>query len=167
MSDDAAEKREFLSRINAAFCKMVPHNLALAMEVLDFSDGMSLARLPWNDALVGNPETGILHGGAVTSLIDATCGSAVFSKLMSMTPIATLDLRIDYLRPATPGRDVFARADCYRVTRNIAFVRAVAYHEKAEDPIASAAGTFMIATPGTTVMRHADPAVPVGAEGEK
>ena len=151
---DSNERREFLERINDSFCRMVPHNRALGMEVLDFGAGVSVARLPWNPALIGNPDYGILHGGAVSSLIDATCGSAVFSKLMLLTPIATLDLRIDYLRPATTGRDVFARADCYRVTRNVAFVRAVAYHDHPEDPIASAAGTFMIATPGATVMRH-------------
>jgi uncharacterized protein (TIGR00369 family) len=143
---------ELVERINQAFCEMVPHNRALAMRVLDIADGAVRALLPWDARLVGNPELGILHGGAVTSLIDATCGVAVFARLMSPMPIATLDLRIDYLRPAEPSRDVVARAECYKLTRNVAFVRAIAYHDDPAEPIASAAGTFMVSTPGSTVM---------------
>jgi acyl-coenzyme A thioesterase PaaI-like protein len=70
----------------------------------------------------------------------------VFAALTQLAPIATLDLRIDYLRPADTGRDVIAHATCYKLTRNVAFTRAVAYHDDEADPIASAVGTFMLAT---------------------
>jgi len=73
-------------------------------------------------------------------------GTSVFAALTSWVPIATLDLRIDYLRPAEPGKDVFAKATCYKLTNNVAFTRAIAYHEREDDPIASSAGTFMLAT---------------------
>ncbi len=63
-----------------------------------------------------------------------------------MSPIATLDLRIDYLRQAEAGREVLAHATCYKLTRNIGFTRAIAYHDREDDPIASAVGTFMLAT---------------------
>ena len=78
--------------------------------------------------------------------MDACCGAAVFMALKQPVPIATLDLRIDYLKPAPPGRDVIARARCYKVTKNVAFVRCVAYHEREDDPIASAVGSFMLST---------------------
>jgi uncharacterized protein (TIGR00369 family) len=103
-------------------------------------------KLPYASHLVGHPETGVLHGGAITALLDATCGAAVFAALPEIKPIATLDLRIDYLRPADAGRDVVARAHCYKVTRNVAFVRAMAFHDDENDPIAAAAGTFMLGT---------------------
>jgi acyl-coenzyme A thioesterase PaaI-like protein len=61
-------------------------------------------------------------------------------------PIATLDLRIDYLRAGDAGRDVVCRASCYKLTRNVAFTRAVAYHDDEADPIATSMGTFMIGT---------------------
>jgi uncharacterized protein (TIGR00369 family) len=103
-------------------------------------------RLPYHPQLVGNPETGVLHGGAITALIDACCGAAVFMALAKPAFIATLDLRIDYLAPATPGRDVYADIECYKLTRNIAFVRGCGYHDRADDPIAAAAGSFMLRT---------------------
>ncbi len=91
-------------------------------------------------------------------MLDACCGSAVFNALPDPQPIATLDLRIDYLGPAAPHQDVFARADCYKVTRNVAFVRAIAYQGDEANPIASAAGTFMVATKlGNLAPRAAKP----------
>jgi acyl-coenzyme A thioesterase PaaI-like protein len=65
-------------------------------------------------------------------------------RIKRVTRIATLDLRIDYLRPAEPPRDVRARAECYKAGKQVAFVRAIAFHDDDQAPIASAAGTFMI-----------------------
>ncbi|HLU66435.1 MAG TPA: PaaI family thioesterase [Kofleriaceae bacterium] len=124
----------------------MPHNRALGLEMVALEDGEARMRLPYSPDLIGNPETGVLHGGAITSLMDACCGAAVFMKLTMPVPIATLDLRIDYLRPAAAGREVLAHATCFRLTRNVAFVRGVAYHDDEADPIAAAAGAFMLAT---------------------
>nr|HEX4315248.1 PaaI family thioesterase [Kofleriaceae bacterium] len=133
-------------RFQRWFSDSIPHNHALAIEVLEVGKGEARFRLPYDARLVGNPDLGVLHGGAITSLLDGTSGAAVFAALAQLTPIATLDLRIDYLRPADPGRDVFARATCYKVTRNVAFTRAVAYHDDEADAIASSVGTFMLGT---------------------
>jgi len=143
--DEDAKKRRLRDRIIQAFSAAVPHNRALGISMVEWGDGFAKHRLPYDEKLIGNPETGVLHGGAITALLDACCGTAVFNSLPEPQPIATLDLRIDYLGPATPGRDVFARADCYKVTRHVAFVRATAFHEGDEAaPIASASGTFMV-----------------------
>ncbi len=143
-----AEEVALLAQLNRNFNRIVPHNQALGMEMVALEDGAARMRLPYSLDLVGNPETGVLHGGPITTLMDACCGAAVFMKLPSPVPIATLDLRIDYLRPATAGRDVLAFATCFRLTRNVAFVRGVAYHAETgeDDPIAAAAGAFMLAT---------------------
>jgi uncharacterized protein (TIGR00369 family) len=123
----------------------IPHSLALGIEALAVSGGIARFRLPWAAHLAGNPDSGVLHGGAISALLDACCGASVISALTETKPIATLDLRIDYLRPADARRDVTARAECYKLTRNVAFVRALAFHDEA-DPIAAAAGTFMLGT---------------------
>ena len=148
MTDDdvARKKRERRAQWNRAFAANVPHNRALGIEILDLERGVARFRLPYGDRLVGNPETGVLHGGAITALLDACSGAAVFCGLPRLQPIATLDLRIDYLRPAAAGRDVLARATCYRITRNVAFTRAIAYLDDEDDPLATAAGTFMLGT---------------------
>jgi uncharacterized protein (TIGR00369 family) len=142
--DLPADKSVMIERLNVAMVQAVPYNAALGLKVEDIEVGVSYLRLPYRTELVGNRATGVLHGGMVTGLIDAACGLAVFLKLQRVIRIATLDLRIDYLRPAEPPRDVRARAECYKLTRQVAFVRALAYHDDPADPIASAAGTFML-----------------------
>jgi uncharacterized protein (TIGR00369 family) len=152
---DGADREQKLGLLNQGFRKMVPHNDALGIEFIDFGPGTATLRLPWAEHLVGNPETGVVHGGVVTSLLDACSGAAVFMKLLAPTPIATLDLRIDYLRPATPREPLFAKAECYKLTRNVAFVRAIAHHGDESDPVASATSTFMVRTRGKAVLQEA------------
>lgn len=122
----------------------IPHNRELGLELVEVWRGGGIMRLPFRDDLVGNPLTGVLAGGVITALLDATCGMAVMTALRIPAAVATLDLRIDYLRPAAARHPVSARADCYRVTRHVAFTRAVAYDVDPGDPLASAAGAFML-----------------------
>jgi uncharacterized protein (TIGR00369 family) len=124
--------------------RAIPFNVALGLSIEDAEEGVATLRLPYRADLVGNPETGVLHGGMMTATLDAACGMSVFLKIQKVARIATLDLRIDYLHPATPPHDVIARAECYRTTRDVAFVRALAHHGDPADPIAAAAGTFAI-----------------------
>jgi uncharacterized protein (TIGR00369 family) len=150
-NDRAAFDRErILPLLDQGFGKMVPHNAALGMRVVDAAPGMAVLEIPWAEHLVGNPETGVLHGGVITTLLDSVGGAAVFLAMAEKIPIATLDLRIDYLKPATPQRNVFARAECYQLGRSVAFVRGTAYHD-ADDPIAAASATYMLSTKGTLV----------------
>ena len=141
---NAAESGVDFGSLERLFRDGMPHGRELGIEVVAVEPASGTLKLAYQDRLVGNPETGVLHGGVITTLIDSVCGIAVFAALSKFAPIATLDLRIDYLKPATPGKDLFARADCYKVTRNVAFVRATAYHDDVDDPIANSAGTFMI-----------------------
>ena len=140
--DDEQDRIKLLRLVSAD----VPHVRALGMEIVALTRGEALFTLPYDPKLVGNPDTGVLHGGAITALLDGASGAAVFAALTESVPIATLDLRIDYLRPAEVGRPVMARATCYKMTKNVAFTRAVAYHDDPENPIAHSVGTFMIST---------------------
>jgi uncharacterized protein (TIGR00369 family) len=137
-------KTEILRRLDQFMVRAIPFNVALGLTIEDADEGVATMRLPYRPELVGNPETGVLHGGMMTAMLDAACGMSVFLKIQKVARIATLDLRIDYLHPATPPRDVIARAECYRTTRDVAFVRALAHHGDPTDPIAAAAGTFAI-----------------------
>ncbi len=149
------DKPALLRLLNQAMVEGVPYNTALGLTVIDAAPAVATTMLPYRAELVGNPETGVLHGGAITGMIDATCGLAIFLRLPQPTRIATLDLRIDYLKPAAAGRDVRARAECYKLTRRVAFVRAVAYHDDPADPIASSAGTFMVFDEGSSPIAEA------------
>lgn len=124
----------------------VPHAAAIRLTVLEVKAGEVTAFVPYDEKLVGNPQTGVVHGGVITTLLDNAAGIAVASKLGRPGQIATLDLRIDYMKPATPGQDIMAYAHCYKTTSAIAFVRGVAYHADRDDPIAACAAAFMIGT---------------------
>jgi uncharacterized protein (TIGR00369 family) len=99
--------------------------------------------LPYAEGLVGDPDAGVIASGPILALMDVAASIAVWSKLGAFKAHATLDLRIDYLRPARPGQTVIGRAECYRITRSIAFVRGQAHDGDPDDPIAHVAGTFM------------------------
>lgn len=122
----------------------IPHCRELGVEVASVEDGRPVLKLPWDERFVGHPDTGVLHGGVVTTLIDTACGMAVQVALMRTAAIATLDLRIDYLRPSTPRQELFAEAVCYKLTRHIAFVRAKAWNDDPDNPVANCVATFMI-----------------------
>lgn len=126
----------------------IPHAEGLGMAVVEIGNGTAVARVPYAAHLSGDPETGVLHGGVITSLLDNTAGIAIQSRLRGFGGIATLDLRIDYMRPATAGEDIYAFAECYRMTKTVAFVRGVAYHTDRNDPIAAVSAAFMLGTGG-------------------
>lgn len=99
--------------------------------------------LPYNPALVGDPATGVIASGPILTMMDMATSLSVWCKLGMFRPHATLDLRIDYLRPATPGRTVIGHGECYRITRAISFIRGQAHDGDPDDPIAHVAGTYM------------------------
>ncbi len=126
----------------------IPHAAALRLMLVEVRPGEALCKVPYSPQLIGNPDTGVIHGGVITALLDNACGTAVGSKIAMQGAIATLDLRIDYMKAATPGEDIFAFAECFKVTRNIAFSRAVAFHVDRNDPVATCTATFMLGLKG-------------------
>ena len=115
--------------------------------------GEAWSSLPYRPVFVGDTQTGVLHGGVVTAMLDESCGMAVQLALDGTRAIATLDLRIDYQKPATPGLDIKAHSVCYRVTRSIAFVRATAYQDSEDDPVATATACFMVGANRTNMLK--------------
>ncbi|GLQ06508.1 PaaI family thioesterase [Sneathiella chinensis] len=127
----------------------IPQCADIGVKVHEMDEGGVTFRLPYDEKLAGNPVTGVLHGGVITTLIDSASGMCIYVKLKKYIPIATLDLRIDYLKPATPGEMLYAHAYCYKLTEKIGFVRSVAYHTDRNDPIANSVSTFMLRSSAT------------------
>lgn len=132
------------ARIARQFIETIPHSSALGMKITEIGDGLAQIEMPYDPRFVGDPETGVIHGGAVSALMDTCGGAAVISHPKSPAGTATIDLRIDYMRPATPGQTIVARATCYHITRSVAFVRATACDDDTDRPVATAAGTFTV-----------------------
>ncbi len=137
------------------------HTHALGF-VYDRLDGDRVRiRVPWREDLVGDPDTGVLSGGLVTTLLDHVGGLAVWVALARFEPIATLDLRVDYMRAAEARRDLIAEARCYHLTRSVAFVRAWAFEDTPDDPVAAAQSAYMLGSnsgrvPGSNLKARAE-----------
>ncbi len=135
------------SKIASQFIAYLPHAKALDMRIEEVGDGIAVISMPYAEKLVGDARTGVIHGGAVSALMDTCGGAAVMSHPDAPGGTATIDLRIDYMRAATPGQRVTARAECHHITRNVAFVRAVAMDEDTARPVAMATGAFTVERP--------------------
>lgn len=147
-----------LDDLNRKYVARTPHMQDTGMRVTAVSQGRGAMVMPARADWVGDPGRNVLHPGALTVLADSVCGLAVGSALPQRVPIATLDLRMDYLRPAGPGLDVHCEAHCYRLTRSVAFVRAEVWQADREQPLATAQATFMLSTPGGARRPNAGPA---------
>jgi uncharacterized protein (TIGR00369 family) len=141
---------DFLSTLAERMAGGTPQSQALGFTFVSVTPGRGSMAVPWREDLVGDPDTQVIAGGVVTSLLDHTCGLAISSAAASssgMFGTATLDLRIDYMRPARPRMGVTAEAHCYKLTRTIGFVRAEAWDEDRSDPIATAQAAFALTGP--------------------
>lgn len=131
-------------KIAQQFIQSLPHARDLGIHLQETAAGRATISMPYDPRLIGDPETGVVHGGAVSALMDTSCAAAVFSHPTRPLNVATLDLRIDYMRPATPGQTITARAECYHVTRTVAFVRATAHDDDPARIVAMATGAFTL-----------------------
>jgi len=132
------------AKVARQFIEAIPHSRALGMVLNNIGEGSAEISMPYDLQLVGDPKTGVIHGGAVSAVMDTCCGAAVMSHPSAPGGTATIDLRIDYMRPATPGQTITASAKCYHITRSVAFVRATAVDEDTDRPVATASGAFTV-----------------------
>lgn len=140
----AAAMSTFDPLATAHYVARFGHNRALGIRVQAVGADWCELALDYREELIGQPETGVLASGPIIALADMAASIAVWVKRGAFKPVATLDLRVDYLRAATPGRTVIARSECLRLTRRVAFVRGHAHDGDADDPIALVAATFAL-----------------------
>ncbi|HEY1751798.1 MAG TPA: PaaI family thioesterase [Caulobacteraceae bacterium] len=129
-----------------------PLSLALGFETLP--GPRPTMRAPFRADLVGDPAEGGLAGGVIFALLDQTCGMAISLALrgraeaegrdLRMGGMATLDFRLDHIRPPKPGRAVTGEAECLNLTGDVAIVRGWAWDDDPADPIAAAQAAFML-----------------------
>ncbi|MDM7459775.1 MAG: PaaI family thioesterase [Paracoccus sp. (in: a-proteobacteria)] len=135
---DAAEQ----ARIAQSLIEALPQAWALGMSIDHIGAAKATISMTWAEHLDGDPRTGVIHGGVVSAIMDTCFGAAVMAHPSQPRPTATIDLRIDYMRAAKPGQRITAKAECYHITRSVAFVRAVALDDDGDNPVATATGAF-------------------------
>ena len=144
--EDAAGRSGFDPVRFFELARRVGHGRALGLHYEGSGPNWMALSLPWREELVGVPESGILASGAIVSLIDTASGGSVWMTLGHFVPIVTVDLRLDYMRPALKGETVYARCECVKRTLRIAFIRGIAHGGDPERPIAHSAATFMLSS---------------------
>ncbi len=147
-STSSLDKRiELMRQHMDGMTQVVPWARETGFKVTRIERGQIWGVQPFAEHLVGDVDAQVIHGGAITTLLDNLSGMACAASLEEFRFVATLDLRIDYMRPADSGRDIIGEAECYHVTKSVAFTRAWAYHESRDKVIATAQGAFAINKP--------------------
>ena len=132
------------ARIIERMCNFIPHCKHLGIRLEQVVGEELTLRLPYRPELIGNPDTGVIHSGVLTVLLDQTLGKAgICCDRVEATITPTLDLRIDHLGTAPAGQDIFACARVYKATRRILFVEGFAYSQSRDEPIARATGSWV------------------------
>jgi len=132
--DPAKVSKMFMSRAHPGW---------LGLEYSDHGENWVELKLPWNEKLLGEPDRPVLASGPIVSLLDMASGMSIWCARGQFLPVATLDLRVDYQRPAKERSAVWGRVECYRITKSAAFVRGIAHDGEAQDTVATMAGVFM------------------------
>lgn len=119
------------------------HNGLIGVQYVANADNWVELAIDYDEKLIGDPRTGILASGPIISLCDMASGMCVMLTTGKFLQTVTIDLRVDYLRPAKVGHRVTGHMECYRSTKSVAFVRGYAHDGDADSPIANVTGTFM------------------------
>lgn len=144
---DMDEKLKLFWDVGATMIASTPHATELGIQFVAIGQGQATLSLPYSTKLIGDARTRVVNGGAVTTLLDQACGLAAFTGFDTLGALATLSLRIDYQRTAKPGETIIGIAECYKTTKHVAFLRAIAHDGDETDPVATAQATFMSTGP--------------------
>jgi len=147
-----------LDAIKEYYLELIPFNKVLGIDIddLDYETSQAVTSFNMTKDLIGNSIAGILHGGVTASVIDLTGGlSALISclKLNEDKPIdvikkkvtssATIDMRVDYLRPGK-GRSFKCKSRIIRAGSRIVVAKIDLYNE-IKTRIATGTATYLIA----------------------
>lgn len=124
------------------FLQRVPYVRYLGMRVELAGDEMT-AVLPFAAHLIGNPTIPALHGGVVGAFLEMTALAQLALAQPGLRVPKTIDINIDYLRPAGPN-DTFARAILRKLGRRVANVQVEAWQESRAKPVAGMTGHFLL-----------------------
>jgi uncharacterized protein (TIGR00369 family) len=138
-----------MSAFAKAFLQGIPFARAAGMQAERMSQARGSVTMAASDAWTGHAAANQIHPGCLAVLADTACGLAVGAAMNPIEPYATLDLRMDYLRPARAGLELRCDAHCHRLSRSVAFVRGEVFQPGSEEAVAAVNATFMLATANT------------------
>lgn len=122
----------------------IPFNRVLGIQVVELSEGHAILSVDYRPDLVGDPLRPALHGGVLSALIDTCGGAAVWTTIGENDRISTIDMRVDYLRPA-PLERLLACADVIRAGNRVGVASIRAYPaSRPDETCAEGKGVYSI-----------------------
>lgn len=142
------EQQRRLAFVRHLMTEGVPFNRVLGIEVVEVTKGRAVFAVPFRPELVGDPERPALHGGVISAVADACGGCAVWSMVDERDRVSTIDLRVDYLRPAR--LEVFhAIGTVLRVGNRVGVANVVVLHpDRPDEPVAEAKAVYSVKRAG-------------------
>jgi uncharacterized protein (TIGR00369 family) len=131
------------SHLKEVFEHMVPFNRFLGLQVVKVESGKAELRLPFRDEFVGDSRRPALHGGVISALIDTCGGLAAWTRLEEDDRLSTIDILVDYLKPAFTG--LVAYGELVRIGNRVAVVRVTVLQDGDEEPVARGRAVYNIA----------------------
>ncbi|MFV1957312.1 MAG: PaaI family thioesterase [bacterium] len=123
-----------LNELKKFMTNKIPFNEFLQLEVEELKEGYARLKLPFRSEFVGDVRRPALHGGIISTLIDVCGGAAVWTHFTVEDGIATIDIRVDFLRPG-PDDDLVAESEVVRVGNRVAVVNTTVFTSKNKDTI--------------------------------
>ena len=134
----------YIQEVRKYFCRRL-ESLGDRTAVIEELDATGVIfRIPYHPGYVGDPGSGALYGGFITTLLDTAFGMATLARIGEGRGIATVDLRIDYLTASRKDEDLIVKAECYKLGRVLAFIRGSVFHDAPHTEVAAGAATFIL-----------------------
>lgn len=133
-----------VASLRTLFEQHIPLHAHLGLRCLHIGAGEAQVQLPPRPELTGDPERPAVHGGILAMLADIAGGLATFSAVEPTDRVSTIDLRIDYLRPARCGAPLTADARLLRVGSRVAMAEVTVHQGDPQAPQARAAVVFAL-----------------------
>jgi uncharacterized protein (TIGR00369 family) len=137
------DQETYFKALKELFEQKIRFNAFLGMKVDVLEPGFARLRIPYFDELIGDPNRPALHGGVVSTLADTAGGIAAFTSVRPGDLLSTVDLRVDYLRPAGQ-MDLIADGKVLRIGNRVAVSDIVVYQDDAERHIATGKGVYNV-----------------------
>ncbi|MBY8984007.1 MAG: PaaI family thioesterase [Candidatus Lokiarchaeota archaeon] len=106
----------------------IPYYSTLGLELQEIGNGKAIFEILIREELTQN---GMVHGGVIASLIDSSCACAAISLVYPDGYITTIDLQVEFLKPATKGI-LKAKAKCTKAGKTIFFCKAKVWNNEGE-----------------------------------
>lgn len=125
--------------------EMIPFNRYLGVRVARAEKGLCRLEVPFREELIGDPLRPALHGGVLSALADAAGGGAVWTGIEDdRARVSTIDLRIDYLRPARL-ETIVAEATVVRLGNRVGVADVRLFHpDKESETVATGKGVYNV-----------------------